>query len=149
MTSKAEEQRGTQNAEEFEKRLSSLFMEGRPLVFLDNLLEVFENKEASVDLRMEALQVSRKYESAKVSQPVVRIQDNQDFIEKQRKEAILRRKMILVMKGIEPWNFPSDLKAKDWIPPTAEQMHSLSKKRSEPPEAALACFPPLRTILPN
>jgi hypothetical protein len=78
-------------------------------------------------------------ETAKVSQPVVRLRDNRDFIEEQRKAAILRRRMILVMKGIEPWDFPkdwdSDLLAPDWIPPRPEQiqeqrdyMYELAKK---------------------
>jgi hypothetical protein len=104
------------------------------------LLEVFENKDVSIELRMEALQISRKYESARVATAsVVQLMDQKSFIEEQRRQAILRRKMILVMKGIAPWDFPkdwkSDLEAEDWIPPTPDQVEeqrrymSIAKKR--------------------
>ena len=75
---------------------------------------------------MDALQVARKHEPPKTSVGVVRLRDNADFIEDQRRSVIWRRKVILSHKGIEPWDFPKDwcddLKAKDWIPPTPEQV---------------------------
>jgi hypothetical protein len=101
---------------------------------------VFQDREQDLEDRMNAIEVSRKFATPRVTTSVVRMEDNKDFVEEQRRQAILRRRMILVMQGIEPLHFPpdwkSDLLAPDWIPPTPEQvqeqrdyMHSLRKTR--------------------
>ena len=55
----------------------------------------------------------------------MRLVDNVDYVEEQRRGAILRRKIRLVLEGFEPpfpddWN--SDLLAPDWEPPTPQEI---------------------------
>jgi hypothetical protein len=85
------------------------------------LVEVFEDREQDLNLRMEALRISRKFESPKTSQGIVRLQDTVEYTEQERRRAILRRKIILAKMGIMSWDFPkgwdADLRSPDWVPP--------------------------------
>jgi hypothetical protein len=84
------------------------------------------------------LEVSRKYATPRVTTSIVHIEDHKAFIEKARREAITRRKMILVLQNIDPLDFSadwcSDLEAPDWTPLTPEQIQEqreLARKRDE------------------
>ena len=67
---------------------------------------------------------------------IVHIEDHKAFVEKQRQLAITRRKMILVLRDIDPWDFPKDwcddLKAEDWFPPTPEEIQERAARPNKP-----------------
>src|SRR5262249_51693199 len=86
---------------------------------------VFQNREEELEHRMDAIGVSRKYATARVTTPsIVQLREHKNFIEVSRKDAIERRREILILKGVDPWDFPkdwcSDLEAPDWLPYTPE-----------------------------
>ena len=90
------------------------------------LEKVYDDKEQDLEWRMNAIEVSRKYATPRVTTTVVHIEDQKAFVEKARRDAIFRRKKFLIFKGILPIYFPSDwksdLESPDWKPPSLEQI---------------------------
>jgi hypothetical protein len=85
------------------------------------LTTVFEDRNADVDDRLDALGLVRKFEAPKVRQPVVVQTYPPDYTETQRKIAIWDRQSELHRAGLQSSQFPpdwcSDIQSPDWIPP--------------------------------
>jgi hypothetical protein len=99
------------------------------------LEKVYDDKEQDLEWRINAIEVSRKYATPRVTTTVVHIEDQKAYIEKARRDAIFRRRKYLIFKGITPPDFPrdwcSDLKEPDWIPPTPQEVQEEEEELRE------------------
>jgi hypothetical protein len=91
----------------------------------DYLAQVFEDKEEEISNRMEAAQISRKFEAAKITPQTVHAtrRDEADRKEAWRKYEILQRKVQIVMatRDHPPPGWDDDLRSPDYLPPPGSE----------------------------
>jgi hypothetical protein len=91
----------------------------------DYLMSVFENREETINDRMDALKASRKAEAAKVSPKVVHLTRREEV---DRKEAwrmyeiwTRRKSIIKATSQIPPKDYAEDLWRDDYLPPPGDE----------------------------
>ena len=98
------------------------------------LTSVFENKEEAIGDRMDALQISRKFEARKIAPQTVHLtrREETDRKEAWRKHEIGERRwrLILATHQIPPKGWDSDLRSPDYLPPPGNDWPPGTAERS-------------------
>ena len=89
------------------------------------LAQVFENREEEIGDRMDALQISRKFEAKKIAPQTVHISRQSEL---DRKEAwrdyelwCLKRDIVMATRDHPPKGWDDDLRSPDYLPPPGDE----------------------------
>jgi hypothetical protein len=103
--------------------------------------EVFEDREQSIDLRMDALKISQKFGAKKIAPQTVHLtrREEADRKEAWREYEIFQRQMKLVLATLDhpPKGWDDDLRSPDYLPPPGDAWPPTGRG----PDGKLLLFP--------